>query len=122
MFLCSLVDSQAAYVDAIAKVFRQAQCIGAIDFPLRSLQPSHAKLTNVARRPPDEHLAAVLQGGRSPDHDSPYDLLDRNLRLHVERYLRRCSEFFGHVVCRFVLQDVGVLLDKCGCLSTTRCV
>jgi hypothetical protein len=35
--------------------------------------------------------------------------------LHVERSLRRCSEFFGHVVCRFVLQDVGVLLDKCGC-------
>lgn len=84
----SLVDSQAAYVDAIAKVFKHAQCI-------------------------DEHLATVLQGARSPDHDSPYDLLDRNLRLHVERYLRRCSDFFGHVVCRFVLQDVGVLLDKC---------
>lgn len=29
--LCSLVDSQAAYVDAIAKVFKHAQCIGACD-------------------------------------------------------------------------------------------
>lgn len=27
--------------------------------------------------------------------------------------MRKASEFFAHVVCRFVLRDVGVLLDKC---------
>ncbi|GAA5993471.1 hypothetical protein JCM10908_002210 [Rhodotorula pacifica] len=81
------LDSQAAYVDAVAKVFRQAQCL-------------------------DEHLACALPGARSADDDSPYDLLDRNARQHLERYLRRSGDFFGHVICRFVLQDVGALLDK----------
>lgn len=47
--LCSLVDSQAAYVDAIAKVFKHAQCIGALPSPFLALLLTTAKLTYVRR-------------------------------------------------------------------------
>ncbi|BGP66439.1 hypothetical protein NBRC10512_002495 [Rhodotorula toruloides] len=84
------LDSQAAYVDAIAKVFRQGQCL-------------------------DPHLAFIFASGPADavnPEDSPYALLPDADRHRLERQLRKSSEFFNQVVCRFVLRDVGVLLDK----------
>ncbi|GEM11769.1 hypothetical protein Rt10032_c17g5786 [Rhodotorula toruloides] len=81
---------RAAYVDAVAKVFKQAQCL-------------------------DPHLAFILTAGSADavnSEDSPYTLLPAADQHRLERQLRKSSEFFNQVVCRFVLRDVGVLLDK----------
>lgn len=45
-------------------------------------------------------------------------ILDYYLKIYapgtagLEVRLRRCSEFFGNVVCRFVVRDLGILVDK----------
>ncbi|BGP43944.1 hypothetical protein JCM10449v2_008001 [Rhodotorula kratochvilovae] len=81
------LDSQATYVDAIAKVFRQAQTL-------------------------DLHLSLLFPSPTDDPADSAYALLPATDRHRLERHLRRASEFFAQAVCRFVLRDVGVLLDK----------
>ncbi|GAA5916286.1 uncharacterized protein JCM6883_001447 [Sporobolomyces salmoneus] len=83
-------DSQAHYVETIARLFRQSQCI-------------------------DHHLALLLLNSASSTaqpEGSAYALLPVSERHRLERQLRRASEFFGTVVCRFVMKDVGLLLDK----------
>ncbi|GAA5953609.1 hypothetical protein JCM3765_006917 [Sporobolomyces pararoseus] len=83
------LDSQATYVDTIARLFRQSQCI-------------------------DHHLALLLSASSSTSQSeaSAYALLPLSEKHRLERQLRRASEFFGTVVCRFVMKDVGLLLDK----------
>ncbi|GAA6020518.1 hypothetical protein JCM10207_000029 [Rhodosporidiobolus poonsookiae] len=85
------LDSQATYVDAISKVFKQGQ---ALDAHLALLFPSPSP------------------SSPSPAEPNPYTLLADADRHRLERQLRKSSEFFGQVICRFVLRDVGVLLDK----------
>ncbi|KPV72939.1 uncharacterized protein RHOBADRAFT_55598 [Rhodotorula graminis WP1] len=77
----------ATYVDAIAKVFRQAQSL-------------------------DRHLALVFPAATDRPADSAYALLPAADLYRLERHLRKSSEFFAHVICRFVLRDTGILLDK----------
>ncbi|GJN94789.1 hypothetical protein Rhopal_007881-T1 [Rhodotorula paludigena] len=79
------LDSQATYVDAIAKIFRQAQRL-------------------------DQHLALVFptQFDDTNALDSAYALLSPADRHRLERHLRKASEFFGQVICRFVMRDVDV--------------
>ncbi|GAA5903390.1 hypothetical protein JCM5296_005636 [Sporobolomyces johnsonii] len=93
------LDSQATYVETISKVFKQAQCI---DHHL-------ALLLSVSTIPSATYSDATPFP--SPD-SSAYDLLPTPDKHRLERQLRRASEFFGQVVCRFVMRDVGVLLDK----------
>ncbi|GAA5853193.1 hypothetical protein JCM9279_006257 [Rhodotorula babjevae] len=81
------LDSQATYVDAIAKVFRQAQSL-------------------------DRHLGLVFPAAGDSPADSAYTLLSAADRHRLERHLRKSSEFFAHVICRFVLRDTGIMLDK----------
>ncbi|GAA5909617.1 hypothetical protein JCM8208_007202 [Rhodotorula glutinis] len=81
------LDSQATYVDAIAKVFRQAQSL-------------------------DRHFALVFPAATDSPADSAYALLPAADRHRLERHLRKSSEFFANVICRFVLRDTGILLDK----------
>ncbi|GAA5877835.1 hypothetical protein JCM16303_000255 [Sporobolomyces ruberrimus] len=84
------LDSQATYVETVARLFRQSQCI-------------------------DHHLALLLStssSSTSQNEVSAYSLLPLSERHRLERHLRRASEFFGTVVCRFVMKDVGLLLDK----------
>ncbi|GAA5878665.1 hypothetical protein JCM8547_005114 [Rhodosporidiobolus lusitaniae] len=96
------LDSQATYVDAIAKVFKQAQ---SLDHHLALLFPSttSSSLDSVPGSPP--------ASSANPD-SNPYLLLSAAERHRLERQLRKASEFFGVVICRFVLRDTGVLLDK----------
>ncbi|GAA6014500.1 hypothetical protein JCM11491_004516 [Sporobolomyces phaffii] len=84
------LDSQVTYIETITRLFRQSQCI-------------------------DHHLALLLSTSSSSNvrtEVSAYSLLPLSEKHRLERQLRRASEFFGTVVCRFVLKDVGLLLDK----------
>lgn len=79
--------------------------------------------------PADHHLSLVLLTSSSAltADSNPYDALSSSDRLRLERQLRKASEFFGTVICRFVMRDTGVLLDKCAfslsstSLLTSRC-
>ncbi|GAA5967864.1 hypothetical protein JCM21900_003818 [Sporobolomyces salmonicolor] len=93
------LDSQATYVETISKVFKQAQCIDHHLALLLSVPTASSSTYSDATPFP------------SPD-SSAYDLLPTPDKHRLERHLRRASEFFGQVVCRFVMRDVGVLLDK----------
>ncbi|GAA5938654.1 uncharacterized protein JCM15063_005381 [Sporobolomyces koalae] len=82
------LDSQTTYVDTIARLFKHSQCI-------------------------DQHLVVLLAATAATSSDSSaYALLTLSDKHRVERQLRRASEFFGTVICRFVLKDIGLLLDK----------
>ncbi|KAM0788639.1 hypothetical protein ACM66B_006109 [Microbotryomycetes sp. NB124-2] len=54
----------------------------------------------------DNHLT------QCSDNSALYAGIAPRERDRIEQQLRRTSEFFGQVVCRFVMQDVGMLLDK----------
>lgn len=55
----------------------------------------------------DSHLILMS------DARSAYASLRPDERQRIEQRLRRLSEFFGQVICRFVMRDVGMLVDKC---------
>ncbi|GAA5843821.1 hypothetical protein JCM11251_001812 [Rhodosporidiobolus azoricus] len=95
------LDSQATYVDAIAKVFKQAQYL---DHHLSHLFPSPPS--------PTSPTSPSSPGPLDDPSTNAYALLPPQERHRLERHLRRASEFFGTVICRFVLRDTGVLLDK----------
>lgn len=40
-----------------------------------------------------------------------YGTIGQQSKQHIEGRLRRVSEFYSTVVCRFVVADMGVLLD-----------
>jgi hypothetical protein len=40
-----------------------------------------------------------------------YSAIGQQSKQHIEGRLRRVSEFYSTVVCRFVVADMGVLLD-----------
>jgi hypothetical protein len=77
------LDSPAAYVQGLRKLF------------------SHAQLL-------DEHAKAVTSQPVAPAYASfPVDI-----RTVVEIKLKRSSEFFASVVLTFVIRDLSQLLDK----------
>lgn len=83
-------DAPQSYVDALHRLCDAAQAL-------------------------DRHLMLVA-GGES----SAYADLPAPLRSAISAKLQRASEFFSTVVCRWVLGDVAVLLDKHGVLSALR--
>ncbi|WAQ82641.1 hypothetical protein PtA15_3A4 [Puccinia triticina] len=83
-------DLPTLYVDTIARLFDKSQ---AIDAHLASLD-----------------LAARSQG--STAGAGMYSAIGQQSKQHIEGRLRRVSEFYSTVVCRFVVADMGVLLDK----------
>jgi len=70
---------------------------------------AHPSLSSYA----DRHLGLVFPTASDLPPDSAYTLLPAADRHRLERHLRKSSEFFAHVICRFVLRDTGILLDKC---------
>ncbi|ORY55551.1 hypothetical protein BCR35DRAFT_271856 [Leucosporidium creatinivorum] len=68
-----------------------------------------------------EILAKVLRGANVIDlhldllatNSGPYSTLSPSDRARIEQRLKRASDFFGQVICRFVMRDVGMLVDKC---------
>lgn len=71
----------------------------------------------------DRHIALLSGESTAPNATptpggSPYDSLNADAKTHVDARLRRASDFFGTVVCRFVLRDIGLLLDKHGTFHT----
>ncbi|KAH9460780.1 hypothetical protein Pst134EB_008938 [Puccinia striiformis f. sp. tritici] len=83
-------DLPTLYVDTIARLFDKSQTI---DVHLGSLE-----------------LAARSQGNSSGS--GMYSAIGQQSKQHIEGRLRRVSEFYSTVVCRFVVADMGVLLDK----------
>ncbi|PLW36324.1 hypothetical protein PCANC_19447 [Puccinia coronata f. sp. avenae] len=83
-------DLPSLYVDTIARLFDKSQTI---DAHLSSLE-----------------LAARAQGSTSGT--GLYGSIGQQSKQHIEGRLRRVSEFYSTVVCRFVVADMGVLLDK----------
>jgi len=77
------VDSPVLYVENLQRVFTHAQIL-------------------------DHHLS-MISGDVVP---SPYPNLDSDLRLQIEQRLRRSSDFFASVICRFVMRDISLLIDK----------
>ncbi|KAK4701592.1 hypothetical protein P7C70_g4638, partial [Phenoliferia sp. Uapishka_3] len=54
----------------------------------------------------DIHLAALAS------EDYGYETLGKNEKQRIEKGLRRASDFFGQVICQFILRDLGIFLDK----------
>lgn len=83
----------------------------------RSVRLSPPISRNPANRssisPTDRHFALVFPAATDSPADSAYALLPAADRHRLERHLRKSSEFFANVICRFVLRDTGILLDKC---------
>lgn len=55
----------------------------------------------------DQHLVLLAA------QDGAFARLDPSEQQRTEAALRRASDFFAQVICRFILRDLGVLLDKC---------
>jgi hypothetical protein len=55
----------------------------------------------------DQHLVSLVA------QDGAYARVDPSEQQRTEAALRRASDFFAQVICRFILRDLGVLLDKC---------
>lgn len=83
-------DLPSLYIDTIARLFDKSQ---AIDAHLASLD-----------------LAVRTQGNTVGA--GMYGTIGQQSKQHIEGRLRRVSEFYSTVVCRFVVADMGVLLDK----------
>lgn len=81
--LVSSLDSPAAYVHGLKKLFQLAQLL-------------------------DEHTRAVSSQPISQSYAAfPYDV-----RSSAEQKLKRFSEFFASVVLTFVIRDLSQLLEK----------
>lgn len=86
----SNTDLPTLYVDTIARLFDKSQTI-------------------------DAHLASLDLAARSQGNYSVsglYHVVGQQPKQHIEGRLRRVSEFYSTVVCRFVVADMGILLDK----------
>ncbi|RDB29108.1 hypothetical protein Hypma_015315 [Hypsizygus marmoreus] len=77
------LDSPAAYVRGLEKLFLHAQLL-------------------------DEHTKAVLSQPVAP----AYAAFPTDIRTSTEQKLKRVSEFFASVVLTFVIRDLSQLLDK----------
>ncbi|SCZ92375.1 BZ3500_MvSof-1268-A1-R1_Chr5-2g07816 [Microbotryum saponariae] len=75
------LDHPATYVDSIARVLQQAQCL-------------------------DVYLVTIN------DRSFPLSEMDERDRAQMALRLKRLSEFFGGMICRFILRDIGMLVDK----------
>ncbi|KAM0749854.1 hypothetical protein T439DRAFT_381412 [Meredithblackwellia eburnea MCA 4105] len=54
----------------------------------------------------DNHLVALAVA------DGGYGSLESRETQRIEKGLRRASDFFGQVICQFILRDLGIFLDK----------
>ncbi|KAF8203074.1 hypothetical protein BJ912DRAFT_339716 [Pholiota molesta] len=77
------LDSPAAYVQGLKKLFDHAQLL-------------------------DEHTRAFLSQPIAP----AYNAFPLDIRVSAEQKLKRFSEFFASVVLTFVIRDLSQLLDK----------
>lgn len=77
------LDSPAAYVSGLTKLFSLAQLL-------------------------DEHTKALCSQPVAP----AYGPFPADIRNSVEMKLKRSSEFFASVVLTFVIRDLSQLLDK----------
>lgn len=85
----------AMYMSSLARLFDAAQAIGkCIDF-LETLADTNNYIDQIARQVEDPGL-------RHAD----------KTQVGLELCTRHAAEFFGFYVCRFVLADLGLLLDK----------
>ncbi|KAH8919380.1 hypothetical protein BT69DRAFT_1224211 [Atractiella rhizophila] len=76
------LDSPSVYVEALSRVLLHGQII-------------------------DRHIACLI--GEQP---STYPSIGRIEKQRIEMRLKRSSEFFGQVLCRFLVHDIGLLVDK----------
>jgi ribosome modulation factor len=106
--LLSSLDAPATYVDAISRLCQQAQVLGEHRILSRRGAENDFRLTWVFV---DRHLAAVATDDYSAG-SSLYPTLPRDVRIAIDHRLRRSSDFFGTVVCRFVMRDISLLCDK----------
>ncbi|KDE08606.1 hypothetical protein MVLG_01068 [Microbotryum lychnidis-dioicae p1A1 Lamole] len=75
------LDHPATYVDSIARVLQQAQCL-------------------------DVYLVTINE------RSFPLSEMDERDRAQLALRLKRLSEFFGGMICHFILRDIGMLVDK----------
>ncbi|KAL8291643.1 hypothetical protein RQP46_001901 [Phenoliferia psychrophenolica] len=54
----------------------------------------------------DNHLVAIAA------EDFSYAELGQQETIRIQQGLRRASDFFGQVICQFILRDLGIFLDK----------
>lgn len=97
------LDKPDVYSEILAKVLRGANVIGEAS---TSPSASSELRTNIST-PTDLHLDLLAT------NSGPYSTLSPSDRARIEQRLKRASDFFGQVICRFVMRDVGMLVDKC---------
>jgi hypothetical protein len=85
----------ANYMSALARLFDAAQTLGESDCLFCSIESLTVLLDQIARQVEDPGL-------RHAD----------KTQVGLELCTRHAAEFFGFYICRFVLTDIGMLLDK----------
>jgi len=92
----------ASYMTAIAKLCYAVQVLG--KSPTRSLDGG---LYNLAKTNNVSHADQIARQVADPDlkHSSP-------TRVGLQLSVRHAAEFFGFYVCRFILQDITILVNK----------
>nr|AFN02851.1 hypothetical protein [Phakopsora pachyrhizi] len=99
------VDPSAIYVETISKLFEKSQVI---DVHLASLDRANNALMLKGK---SRGIGIVKRGG-SEKRIGLYEFVGPQSKSQIEGRLRKVSEFYSMIVCRFVVADMGVLLDK----------
>lgn len=90
------LDAPETYVAAIARLCLHVQVVDQHIACLRQ-PPSYES----------KHLSTVQSGLQAT-----YAELPHNSKVALDQRLRRCSDFFAKVICRMIITDLGVWLDK----------
>nr|AFN02836.1 putative microtubule interacting and transport domain-containing protein [Phakopsora pachyrhizi] len=99
------VDPSAIYVETISKLFEKSQVI---DVHLASLDRANNALMLKGK---SRGIGIVKRGG-SEKRIGLYEFVGPQSKSQIEGRLRKVPEFYSMIVCRFVVADMGVLLDK----------
>lgn len=84
-----------SYMGALARLCDAAQVLGKLGSDLRHLAATNSNTDQIARQVEDPGLKHSSQ-----------------THVGLELSARHAAEFFGFYVCRFVLADIGIMMDK----------
>lgn len=98
-----------AYIDALARLFSRTSILSS---HLTWLLTAEGIIAPPESVPNSAGLQSPTWVGTANANLTAYSALPPHIRQTIHGKLRRGSEFFGKVVLAFVLQDVGVLMEK----------
>ena len=116
-FVISL-DAPETYVAAIARLCLHAQIL---DRHLASLHADSSNIVTNGHTSQEQRLAtspvppiSSASGNTTINTAGPsgYNDIPSDRRAYIEMRLKRTSDFFSKVICKMLLNDLGIWLDK----------